>query len=285
MKLYISFLIILITLGFTKNTMSENNTLTTDYYFLKAETHDAIATININDAPIVVSPDTDSLNTIVPMNTWLSEGENTITIDILPSPDSTEGYNPNISISVFLHDPKSETPLAKTTLATLNYNNKDKVIERTIFPLSSSVKFDFNKSIPNKLWNTASDLTLISEADKSEIVNILNLLTSSLTSNNISKAIELQKFKINEEALSVNKQYSVLENAVTTTYKMLADQTGLNSQNIKVENLEFKICGKNKLVFITTTTGENAVAFSSDEMEFELEIFMAKIDGKWVIAR
>lgn len=285
MKLYISFFIILLTLGFTKNAMSENNILSADYYFLKAETHDAIATININDAPIIVSPDTDSLNTIVPMNTWLIEGENTVSINIFPPPDNTKDYNPNISISIFLHDPKSETPLAKTTLTTLNYSNKDEDVERITYPLSRSVKFDFNKSIPNMLWSTASDLTTITEADKTEIVDILNLLTSSLTSNNISKAIELQKFKLNEEALSVNKQYSVLEHAVTTTYKMLADQTGLTSQNIKAENLEFKICGKNKLIFITTTTGENAIVFTSDEMEFELEVFMAKIDGKWKIAR
>jgi len=285
MKLYISLFIILLILGFTKNTMSKNNILSADYYFLKAETHDAIATININDAPIIVSPDTDSLNTIVPMNTWLIEGENTVSIDILPSPDSTEDYNPNISISIFLHDPKSKTPLAKTTLVTLNYRNKDEDIENFIYPLSRSVKFDFNKSIPTKLWSTASVLTTLTEADKTEIVDILNLLTSSLSSNNISKAIELQKFKVKDESLSVNKPYSVLEDAVTTTYKMLADQTGLTSQIIKAENLEFKICGKNKLIFITTTTGENPIAFTSDEMEFELEVFMAKIDGKWKIAR
>ncbi|MFK5950580.1 MAG: hypothetical protein QM500_17645 [Methylococcales bacterium] len=285
MKLYTSLFIILITLGFTKNTMSENNILSADYYFLKAETHDAIVTININDAQIIRSPDTDSLNTIVPMNTWLTEGENVISINISPPPNNTKDYNPNISISVFLHDPKSETPLPKTMLATLKYRNKDEDIDKIKFPLSRSVKFDFNKSIPNKLWNTASDLTAISELDKTEIVNTINLLTSSLTSNNISKAIELQKFKLNEEALSVNKQYSEFEHAATTTYKLLADQTNLISQPVEVESLEFNICGKNKLVLITTTKGENAISFSSDEMDFELEVFMAKIDGKWTIAR
>jgi len=285
MKLYSLLFIILTTLGFTKNIMSENNTLSADYYFLKAETHDAIVTININDAQIISSPDTDSLNTIVPMNTWLTEGENKLSINISPPPEDVEDYNPNITISVFLHDPKSETPLAKTTLATLKYRNKDEDIDKIKFPLSRSIKFDFNKSIPNKLWTTGSDITSISEEDKTEIVNTINLLTGSLTSNDINKAIELQKFKLNEEALSVNKDYSEFEHAATTTYKLLADQTNLTSQPVKVENLKFNICGKNKLVLITTTDGENAISFSSDEMDFELEVFMAKIDGKWTIAR
>jgi len=265
-------------------------------YYLKASISNAIATIYLNDAPLISSTDLNNLRTQEPVNLWLLPGSNTLSFKIHPSINKNSANSPEdqdedqaeLQLEVFSHTTSSSNPGSKKIIASLNYRHSDTPAQlSTGLIQEKSVNFDFNFAIPVRLWHQASIISSIDSNDRKAITLLIESLSNNITNRNTTAAINLQAYKIAEDALAENKTEERIRAATKDTYKWLFTQKNLSlkSTSAQTDEFNFTLCCKHKLIHVTGPDNESAIIFESDDLFFDLEIYLAKIEGKWIIAR
>jgi len=261
--------------------MANENIQQPDYYYLSVKTRDVKSAIKINGAPLIQDIEGEGIITSEPVNTWLTVGKNTLSIEMNLL---NEKSSPSVEVQLFLHDPSSPTPAPKKILAEFYYPPRDNK-QKEKLPYSELILFDFRNDVGTNLWKEADKLSNILENDKKEIIQLINNLEQSLLNKDIISAINIQKYKILDDALSEKKPFEQLENATKKSYEWLNKQTGLISNNITLENSAFAVCCNNMVVFVSRINGDDAIQLESDDLYFDIAIYVSKIKGKWVIVR
>lgn len=257
--------------------MSENNDISR--YYLKVHLENAIAEINLNDSPIIKNPDTEGLVTTEPVNLWLKKDINELSFVIYPDTDNAS-YSPRLTASLFLHDNKQDFPTPIKTLAEIEFTDE---FENTK-PATKTTTFKIN-DIPNlNLWSDADKIDNLSSTDKQEMLELTNALQQAILTDS-DKAIQLQKYKINEDAIADAKTFERLSQAAKENYEWLRSQDSLKAHKISNDQLEYRICGDGYLVNLVRKDNSDALIIESESMYFEVPLFFAKINGNWVIAR
>lgn len=274
------FILLVLYLLISNNAMSAGSEAM-ELYYLNLETKNAIVTVLLNGAPIIKSTEIDSISAIEPVNSWLLNDHNILSV-VIESPHPTEeSYMPSVSASIFTHDNGSETPHPREILSKLVFVGD----EEANYPLTVSDEIQKTFSNKTKLWQEAIAITDLNGSDKEFIISLVNAFSTSLITNDVEKAIKLQRYKIEDDALAENKTFEQIENAVKVNYQWLAKQTGLIAQPLSIDNAEFTMCYNNKLIYVQRDNKEEAVALESDDLFFDVPIYVAKISGEWKIVR
>jgi len=275
------YLIVLMVLLTTGTSMTNATEINIDRYFLRVEMRGVIAAISLNGAAVVSSEDTDLMITTEPVNIWLYNGSNTLSYKIISIEAENKTEAPMIKASLFLHDNKSEVPLAKKELAVLNYNNAQS--DHTA--LQDKTIFEFSGALATRLWNDAEVLYKITPQDKTEIQDLISRLSSSVVTGDIEKSLALQKYKTADYALAEGHTYDALEKGVRSSFEWVATHKGVVASPYDKNRLKYSFSNGNRLVYITDENDKDILIFSTDELEFDILVFVAKINGKWVFAR
>lgn len=274
---YILKIFLLLTIFIHEKTMSQEITISKQY--IKVEMTDAISDISINGVPFIKNLDTDGLVTTEPVNLWLRNGENTISYSIYPHEEST-GYSPKLSASIFLHDDKQEMPTPLKILATIEHTSDPEVK----YPFTKSIKFNINNKIFTKLWDDAETINSINSQDKAQMIQLANKLANSVL-NNTKQAVDLQLYKIQEDALSEGKTVDRLKEVAAKSYEWLQKQENLKIDEIDPDEIKFNICGSGQLINMTRKNNEDAIIIESEDMYFDIGLYFARIKGNWTIVR
>lgn len=276
--LYLAVLIFFLTTGVT---MGNEKVTDIERYFLRVEMRGVIASISLNGAPIIMSEDTDLTISTAPLNIWLHKGQNILSYRVLSAePDKTSSA-PMISATLFLHDKKSEVPLAKEELASINYRYSP----TAHYPQEHSTTFEFSGTLKTRLWQDAEELKQITQTDKNEIQGLMDTLSSGVISGDIEKILGLKKYMIRESALAEGHTVDALEKSVRVNFEWLIAQKGVSASAYDKNKLTYTLCGANRLVYITDENNKDVLRFSSDEAEFDIMVYVAKINGRWIFAR
>ncbi len=250
-------------------------------YFLRVEMRGVIASISLNGAPIISSEDTDLMTSTEPLNIWLHKGQNILSYRVLSAEAEKNTPLPMISASLFLHDEKSEVPLAKKEIALINYNYS----RSDHYPLQNNTVFEFSGALKTRLWQDAEELGEITQNDKNEIQGLIDALSSSVISGDIEKSLDLQKYMIRESALAEGHTFDALEKAVRSNFEWLTTLKDVSVSAYDKNKLRYTLCGANRLVYIADENNKDVLRFSSVEADFDIKIYMAKINGHWIFAR
>lgn len=252
-----------------------------ELYYLHLETKNAIVTVLLNDAPIVKSNELDSISTVEPINTWLLDAHNSLSLKIEKPSDDGKEYLPSISASIFLHDDASETPKPKEILVTVEFSGDTE----SNYPATISKEINATFSVGTKLWREATPVSSLTDTDKKTIISLVNAFSNSLYTSDIMQAIKLQQYKIEDDAIAENKPVTQIENAVKTNYHWLSEQKGIVSHPLSVDTATFSACYDNRLIYIQRINGDEAVMLESDDLYFDVPIYVSKINGEWNIVR
>ncbi|MCW8935132.1 MAG: hypothetical protein OQK98_10445 [Gammaproteobacteria bacterium] len=269
--------IFLLTIFTCENAMSQETTTTKQY--IKVEMKDAISDISLNGVPFIKNLDTDGFITTEPVNLWLKNGKNTLAYTI-HSDDENTSYSPQVNALVFTHDSTQEFPTPLKNLASISYSHS----EKSKYPVTKSIEFQLNEKINTRLWDDAEKITALNQNDKNEMIEIANNLAKFVL-NDTKQAINLQSYKIQEDALSEGKTIDRLIEAATKSYEWLRSQDALKIDNINSNEINFNICGDGQLVNMMRSNNEDAIIIESEEMYFDIGLYFSKIKGKWTIVR
>ena len=248
-------------------------------HYIKVKMVGAIASISINGIPFLKNIDTEGLVTTEPVNQWLKNGENSLSYTIYPDTESTS-YTPKLSALIFLHDDKEEFPTPLKNLAEISFSpEKDDV-----YPVRKTVSFKINDTIATKLWDDAVIISEISSQDKNEMIEIATKLSNAVL-NDTKLAIDIQLYKIQEDALAEGKTVERLKEVASDSYQWLHSQKDLKADSLQPDNVKFNICGNGYLVNLLRVNDEEAIILESDDMFFDIGLYFAKIKGHWTIVR
>ena len=278
---HIFFHITLIVFAVVQANALETNSMT-DFYYLSVNAKGIHTTVLLNDVPLVNLKDGSSIVTEVPVGGWLIPGLNTLNIigRALPGSETITG---EVSVSVFQHDNSFDFPTAKKTYAALNFPLETSDLNQTV----ESVKLEFQFKEPTKirLWKDAQVIIELTEKDKAEIMDLVNQFGQSVINGDIENAIFLQQYKINDDSLSEGTDAEEIKHAVKANYGWLKSQKGIRLHPHNKEHLNFSLMGNEKVVKITEQSDNEIIRLESDELMFEIPVFVSKINGKWTIVR
>ncbi len=255
-----------------------------NYYFLSVESHNALIEVGLNDAPLIIDVEGEGVATSEPVMSWIMPGENALTIKLKPLFEDDKPLPAKLKVKLFLHDAEQEVPTVKQLLAEYQYPELD-TPEQPELPLTRAIPFEFKAPLPTKLWQQAEVLNGVTVNDKTAIIALANELFSAINAKDLDKAIQLQHYKIADDALAEDKTVDRLIKATRTNYEWVTSQPGLTGTALAEENSRFQICCDNKLVYLSRRDGQSAVAMETDEMFFDIDIFAARIGRQWLIAR
>lgn len=248
-------------------------------YFIKIEMKGAKAVVYINDIPILRNPDNEGVVTTEPANLWLKSGKNTLSYTVFPYGEIKE-YNPSVALSVFLHNNKEDYPSPKEILGEIKLD-RDKDHE---YPLNKSIEFIIEDDVKTKLWNDAEKIINLSKKDKMQIISVIRELSEAILKD-AERAIKLQMYKIEDDALAEGKSVEKLIDVASHSYEWLQSQKGVKLDNIDIDKIKFNICGDGQLINVIKDNGDEAIVYESEDMYFDIALYFSKINGKWTIVR
>ncbi|MEJ2395194.1 MAG: hypothetical protein P8045_12080, partial [Candidatus Thiodiazotropha sp.] len=136
-----------------------------------------------------------------------------------------------------------------------------------------------------ELWREAETLSVITESDKSEILSLVDGLGKAIVKGDIDKAIELQKYKIKDDALVEGNSSEDIEQALRANYAWLKDQEGIELRTYNPREIVYSLMANNRVVKLTKSAGEEVLQIESSDLSIEVPVFVSKINGVWKIVR
>lgn len=253
-----------------------------DYYFLSVEANNVLATVKLNDAPVVVHDSGAGISMEKPVFTWLAPRENTLSVSLVALPGE-EKIRGEIKVSLFLHDNTADVPTAKEVLASIVYPADNDPGD--VASYEKAENFDFSSKIQLRVWQDTPKIDSLKDSDRADILSLLQKLQAALVSGDAETATLLQRYKIDEDALAEDKDVSTIIDITKSNYQWLASQGALKSPVLSLDNLTFSIVGKNQMIYVTDKRGGHPIQLESEDMFFEIPVFMGKVNGSWTIVR
>jgi hypothetical protein len=253
-----------------------------DLYFLAVNSKSIHTTVLFNDVPLVDVKEGESIMSEIPVTGWLLPGDNTLKIIARAAPGA-ERITGEVSAAVYHHDNSSDVPKPLETYATIKFPAEESDLEKKA--QSVEVTFDFSEELKAELWREAETLSVITESDKSEILSLVDGLGKAIVKGDIDKAIELQKYKIKDDALIEGNSSEEIEQALRANYAWLKDQKGIELRTYNPREIVYSLMAKNRVVKLTKSAGEEVLQIESSDLSIEVPVFVSKINGVWKIVR
>jgi hypothetical protein len=280
LKILKSIIVMFLMASLTAEAREKNNM--TDIYFLVVNSNNIYATVLLNDVPLVDLKDGSSIMNEIPVAGWLMPGSNALKIIARAKPE-VDRITAEISASIYLHDSTSDVPKPLKTVATIKFSGEDSDFEKN--EESVEITFEFSGEVKAKLWSEAETLSTISEKDKSVIISLVDGLGKAIINGEIDRAIDLQSYKIMDDALIEGSTPEEIEQAIKANYTWLKGQKGIELHKYNQREIEYTFMDKNKVVKLTRDGGEEILQLESSDLFFEIPVFVSKINGVWKIVR
>jgi len=260
----------------------------TSYYYLSVEATGVLATVGINDVPLVVGDKPGSLTATEPVNLWLLPSDNRITVDLAwPSGKPVTKGSASVEAVLFLHDSATEVPTPKRVLARFYWPSQE--IEEQ-YPYHGEVRIEGSIADPppTTLWQDAAALAEPSEAERREVLAIVEVLRSALIGKRLEDAFAVLTYRYKDEARAEGKPFERVRETVLEMYEWLVGQEGgLTSTPLTLEAARFRIVGAGKVLLVDRRDGVPAIYLENEnaDLAFGIPVYVARIGGKWTVVR
>ena len=249
-------------------------------YQIQWQTDGIISELDINGITIDKTPSKFAGTGSMPINIWLKPGSNAVTIRLTPLPESDNRG----SYKVFL---------AKTQ-AGQYVDEGEKVFEfawesgktKDKLPLKKEIDFTPQFVQPLDLWTKTERITLDAGTEKA-IRSFLKTLSDAYLKADADKIAKLREFKVNE----ISRAFSGKAMSMTELKNETKDYLNmLKSDNAKFAPIDtagakLQLVAENRLVLVTAKNGAPLLIAKSASDEYVVQIYLARINGKWVVAR
>jgi ribosomal protein S12 methylthiotransferase accessory factor YcaO len=110
-------------------------------------------------------------------------------------------------------------------------------------------------------------------------------LGRAIVNGDVDKAIDLQKYKIKDDALVEGNLSEEIEQALRANYAWLKDQKRIELRTYNPREIECSLMANNRVVKLTRSAGEEVLQIESSDLSIEVPVFVSKINGVWKIVR
>ncbi|HMV44784.1 MAG TPA: hypothetical protein PK079_04970 [Leptospiraceae bacterium] len=250
------------------------------YYSLSYKMNSVVAYVELNGIKQTESGKEGFLSGVsTGLNLWIMPGENTLKIKLTKPQKGKNQDNPQIKVAIRLGTAGQSTEEGKEIVSFEAPESEDSKIE---FPLEKEVKFTPELIPPSSLWEKVEPTNLDSTSKK-EITELVQALHKAANTANVKDFFKLIEFKMQDmsKAMYSNPEENKNDKALKEFLKTIKGK--LKKLPPK---LSFHPVANGKLIFVTDSNGNDPIQSKpSQDGEFNISVYVGKIDGKWTLVR
>lgn len=250
------------------------------------------AEIEINGVPILSGERAMFQNFgTIPVNKWLKPDKNIVTVKLKALPKNSDETG---KFEVFLAAANKDQ-MVSVGAAPKGADESPRVFEfkwesgisKEKLPLEK--RFEFTpKAVPVlELWTKTEVLKLDPETEKGA-KEFLKVISEAFVKKNVDKLATVIEFTMNDENRSMFEEprsLSDIKEDVKETVKMWNSEKA-KFQPIDIASVKMILVAENRVIWVTDKRGKPVLrAKSSKGGEFSNDVYIARIGGKWVLAR
>ncbi len=260
------------------------------YFNIVYNKNDVLADVRINDIPVITMDKKNSISGQLEVNYWISPGKNKISIklDEQKKKDEDSPYNPKIKVSLYIGQ-KGEFPADGKLIAEYewpeNLTEDEKKYgsdKKQIFPVSKTIEFEPEFIPPSDLWKKAESVS-ITKKDEQDIINLLKEFEKSFNKRNLEKLYKILEFRAADGTNA--RYYPVAKEQIMKDIKSFNSDNSMKIKNISNGKYNFTKLFNGQIYRVTDSAGKFPLIYFSKEGSGEIEVYVSKIDGKWVLSR
>jgi hypothetical protein len=252
-------------------------------YFMTTEAQNVAFRVALNDVPVRQDPLGSGHNSDAPMNAWLLQRQNKLTIDLMWPKDRP--FQPNqaqFKLIFFLHDPSSQVARPLRILHEFNWPAQ----RPETYPFTYKAVIEEEFELPTHLWSEAEIVSEITSKDERDILDLVGRLRQSLLSGDANRVLPFVRYKSNDLARA--DYHTDLEEIERIDVEQLSWM--LRGDNLEVSEIDdipyvFDVVGNNQIVHLYKRDGSPALSVVNDMFDFGFDLYVARVGGDWVIAR
>ncbi len=253
------------------------------HYFLDISSIGVQADIGLNDVPIVTDGKGAGVRTILPVNEWIWSGQNHLTVQV-----AWPGNKPHapglaeLKVSLFEADPKSDFPEPMKVHAEAVWPLPT---EPELYPHRFAVPMNIEFAPPTRLWAEAEPIGKVTDEHKAEIIALVEQLRAALMDRNAKAALKLLTYRYQDEARAYGTTAEGLLANVAKQYEIMWAEPSPKSAPLDPEAASFIVGSSKKILKVAGPNFKEALVIQTQEAEYQIPIFAARVSGRWLIAR
>ena len=253
-----------------------------DGYVLRILTQDVGCIAGINDAPICEDMRGLGLSSTRSVAEWVMPGENFFTVYLFWPPDRAFESGKAATTATLFIGQTSESETTRHPVAAMMYPIPG-IPEA--YPYRVRQKFQANPVPPTRLWGDAQPVERLSEGDQRDMVDLAERFRQTFVARNVQAMYDLTSYKFEDRARAEGFSPTEQRQAAMELYaEMVASNENVVAP-LYPELIVFDSIANGAVYRLTQGSGQKLIRMEDAKTRRRIDIYMAKISGKWTIVR
>jgi len=217
------------------------------------------------------------------VNEWVLPKENKLDIFLFwPPARDFEPRTAQARLRVSVVDVKDGTPVGTEEIFTWTWPLPG-LPEGYPFILSQPIKIPIQPA--TELWNRAQPVESVSEADQRQIITLLEQFLAALRAQDHTRLYELSILKFQDKGRADGHSADVMRQVALEGYAELTSGNLVSMRELDVDRLVFDPVAGGLAVRVSYGRGQPPIVVETAEERRSVDVYVAKVDGSWVIVR
>jgi len=246
------------------------------YHMVSYKFNEVQAEIAINGVPVLYGEYEGPLSYSGLINMWVKPGKNVVTVRVMPLPGpQKKGQFFELTVSV---GRSAQAAINGPKLAQFRWKSEE---SREKLPLEKIFKFTPLEPPPSELWTKAEVLKLDEETRKGA-EECIERLSKALVQRDVEDLTRLLEFRLRERDRWLHGETEKLADVRKAVEELLKDA---EFQPVDMGSLEMHLVADGQLVWVTGKGFSRFLKGKGGESGTEVDVYLARMEGKWTLAR
>ena len=267
-------------------------------YVINVESRAVGARVGINGVPLAVDMRGEGQQLTRGINEWIlpeekdrgkqkKEFRNHLSVFLFwPAGKEFVKGTASVKASVYIADPDPTSSRPGRIIAEFNWpsNNLPEA-----YPYTMQIPLAIPEAPPTRLWSEAARINELSDADKGEILQLVERFRSVLVPmQNPADAYALTRYKFEDQARATGADPVKSERIARAQYGIFRQLTKPITKPLAPSRAIFEIVAGGQVVLVTDGPENEAIVVHEEadpDTKYAVDVFVSKIDGHWQIVR
>jgi hypothetical protein len=246
------------------------------HHTLTYKVNEVQAEIAVNDVPILYGEYREPIGHSELINMWVKPGKNVVTVRLLPlKGPGKEGEFFEFTVT---SGRSPQTAINGPKLAQFKWRIEE---SKEKLPLEKIFKFTPLRPPPSELWTKAEVLKLDEETEE-RAGEFVRRLSEALVKRNVEDLTKLLEFRLQEKDRWLHGGTQEFSDTRKDVEELL--DAG-EFQPVDMESLEMHLVAGGQLIWVTGKDYSRVLKVKGGASEAETDIYLARIEGDWTLAR
>ncbi len=246
------------------------------YHMMTYKVNEVQAEIAINGVPVLYGEYAGPISYSGLVNMWVKPGKNVVTVRVMPlSGPQKKGQFFEFTVSV---GRSAQAAINGPKLAQFRWRAEE---SKEKLPLEKIFKFTPLEPPPSELWTKAEVLKLDEETRKGA-EGCIERLSQALVRRDIEDLMSLLAFRFQERDRWLHGETETSADVRKDVKDLLRDA---EFQPVDMGSLEMHLVADGQLVWVTGKGLSRFLKGKGGEGETEADVYLARIEGSWTLAR